>query len=424
VDVIGPIGCVYTPDDLARRLARIALARLPRHERPTVCDPACGDGSLLAAVQRLRPDAELFGLDLDADALQLARQRLGPDATLVQGDALGRRWLEGPFGVVVANPPWVSYSGRQAQPITGDRRSELRERYRLFRSWPALHSAFVELSVRLARDRIALLLPAQVCDLERYGPVRSFLRTHGRIVEPALPLGEDAFEGVVQPSCLLTIDRRGVSKSLADEPIPLTDHAAGYPALLDRLARPPAAMFTDIGVHTGNCARRLVGEVGEPIREGRDVRPYELGEPRRRFRFDYEPAGEEYFRAASLAAYRDIPILLRQTADRPMAALHRAPAYFRNSVLACRGLAGVDDALVVAWLNNSLTARYHRATVRESGQRSFPQLKVRHLRELPMPDFATAPKKLVELARAVAKRGRVEQADALDAAFVRWVRGG
>jgi SAM-dependent methyltransferase len=414
------MGSVYTPDDLARRLARAALARWPRHTPPTVCDPACGDGSLLSAVPRLRPDAELFGLDLDADALARARERLGPRVTLVRADALEHRWSEAPFGVVVANPPWVSFSGRHAQPISDDDRNRLRGRYRLFRSWPALHSAFVELAVRLARDRIALLLPAQVCDLERYGPVRTYLRTHGRIEEPALPLGERAFDGVIQPSCLLTVDRRGISTSLDDAPVPLGDREGDYPALLDRLPRPPRGMFADIGVHTGNCARKLVRDVGEPIREGRDVRPYELGAPRRRFRADYRPAGEEYFRAGPAAQYEGVPILLRQTADRPIAALHTQPAYFRNSVLACRGLDGVDHALVVAWLNNSLTARYHRATVREAGQRSFPQLKVRHLRELPLPDLAAAPPELLELARAVA-HGALDDTERLDDAFSAWV---
>jgi hypothetical protein len=418
--VIAPTGRVYTPADLARRVARLALARLPRDEPLAVCDPACGDGSLLVAVQRLRPDARLFGVDVDAAAIARARARLGSRATLVCADALDRRWVEGPFGVVVANPPWVSFSGRQAQPIDDARRADLRGRYALFRSWPALHSAFVELAVRLARDRIAMLLPAQVCDLERYGPVRAYLRTHGRIVEPALPLGERAFQGVVQPSCLLTVDRRGISSTFGNHPVPLRPSAADYPGVLDALPRPPAHLFADIGVHTGNCARKLIGDRGEPVREGRDVTPYALAAPRRRFASGYEPVGEEYFRAAPLAQYRAIPILLRQTADRPIAALHAEPAYFRNSVLACRGLPGVDDALVVAWLNNSLTARYHGATVREAGQRSFPQLKVRHLRELPMPDLRAAPASIVALARAVAREGRLERAAELDAAFAAW----
>jgi len=422
--VIAPAGRVYTPADLARRLARVALARIPRDVAPAVCDPACGDGALLDAVRTLRPDARLYGVDVDAGALSKAHTRLGGNATLVHGDAIARRWTEGPFNVVVANPPWISYSGRHAQPLADDRRAALRERYPLFRSWPALHSVFVELAVRLCRDRVALLLPAQMCDLERYGPVRSFLRTHGRIEEPARPLGERAFGDIVQPSCLLVIDRRGVSPDFGAHPIALREPRHDYPALLDALPRPPKGMFADIGVHTGNCARKLVGSGGAPIREGRDVRPYRLGEPRRRFRFDYEPKRCEYYRASPLERYREVPILLRQTADRPIAALHTSPAFFRNSVLACRGLPGVDDALVAAWLNNSLVARYHQATVREAGQRSFPQLKVRHLRELPMPPLQDAPRALAALARAVARGKDLHLAAELDCAFAGWIDPG
>ncbi|MEM8883231.1 MAG: methyltransferase domain-containing protein [Planctomycetota bacterium] len=386
--MIQPRGSVYTPRPLAEELAAAALSAWPHERAPRVCDPACGDGALLAAVAALRPDAQLHGMDCDPDALRRAQARLGARADLRCGDALRDAWPEAPFDFVVANPPWVSFSGRHAHPLPDAEREELRTRYPLFRRWPSLHAAFVQLAVRLARTRIALLLPAQVCDLERYGAVRSHLRAHGRVFEPARLLGEDVFEGVCQPTCLLVVE---CTPGEADaRPIPLRAPDLLPPAL-DALPRPPAPLFADIGVHTGNCARRLIGEQGRPIREGRDVHPYRLDAPRRRFRDDYVRTGGEYFRAAPEAVYVDVPILLRQTADRPIAALHAKPAYFRNSVLACRGLPDVDPALIVAWLNNPLVARYHQARVREAGQRSFPQVKLRHLRDLPMPDLRRVP---------------------------------
>jgi len=413
--MIAPRCRVYTPAPLAERLAALALEGWPADVSPRVCDPACGDGALLDAVRAQRPDAQLWGADLDGGALSAARARL--PATLLETDALAHAWGDAPFDIVIANPPWVSYSGRQAAPLVPTARAALRERFQLFRSWPSLHAAFVELAVRLASGRVALLLPAQICDLERYGPVRAFLRAHGALTEPAIALGEDAFDGVVQPSCMLLLDRRGVSTRQGDAPIPFGTEAATYPSLLDRLDRPPPELFADVGVHTGNCSRRLIGDRGAPIREGRDIDAFVMHSPRRRFDDAAVPADGEYFRASPLDRYRGFPIVLRQTADRPIAALHREPTYFRNSVLACRGLPGVADALVVAWLNSSLVARYHRARVRESGQRVFPQVKVRHLRDLPWPDLRAAPAHIVQLAKAAPACDLNE----LDRAWERWL---
>jgi len=435
--MVAHLGRIYTPTPIAQRLAAFALDGWDASKAPRVCDPACGDGELLRAVREQRADASLFGIDIDSSALAAP---VGSRTELLHADALTYAWRDRSFDIVIANPPWVSYSGRHAAPLPPDRRTALRERYELFRSWPSLHAAFVQLAVRIARWRVAILLPAQVCDLERYAPVRSFLRAHGRLREPALSLGEDAFDGVIQPSCILVLDRSLAPGVQGDHPILLGEGRGegvavlegagtregagirqGYPALLDRLPRAPRDSFGDIGVHTGNCSRALIGIEGVPVREGRDIAPYALAAPRKRFRSNHVAAGSEYFRAAPLAKYREIPIVLRQTASHPIAALHTDPTYFRNSVLACRGIPGVADDVLVAWLNNSLVAAYHRARVRESGQRTFPQVKVRHLRDLPLPALGRVPDSIRGLAQKVAREGRIQFAQDLDAALARWV---
>ena len=104
--------------------------------------------------------------------------------------------------------------------------------------------------------------------------------------------------------------------------------------------RPPPESFADIGVHTGNCAKKLLRPGGIPIREGKDIVAFELRAPRRTFHPDTPKEEGEYFRASPLARYRGVPIVIRQTADRPIAALHTEPTYFRNSVLACHGIPG------------------------------------------------------------------------------------
>jgi len=145
-------------------------------------------------------------------------------------------------------------------------------------------------------------------------------------------------------------------------------------------------------VHTGNAARELIGDLtaGSPgpgratVREGRDLAPYRLGAPRRSLRLDLPRDGRR-FRIGPAERYLTTPVLLRQTADRPLASLHAAPTYFRNTLLACRPPAELAPAFVVGVLNGPVAAAFHRTSFADARQRSFPQVKVSHLRRQPFP---------------------------------------
>jgi hypothetical protein len=402
---------------LAARVVERALGPLPG--APRICDPACGDGVFLVAARRflvergMAPgDAErcLFGVDVDAEAVERARREL-PGAELLVADALAMDWGGRRFDAVLGNPPWASFAGRHAADLPPGLRRTL-DRYRSFRGWPSLHGPFLELAVRLARDRVALLLPAQVLDLDGYGAVRALVRAHCR-VESVLDCGERGFEGVTQPCCALFLVRKeggsggGSTPFLAAAESPFAD-----------LRRPPPDAFADIGVHTGNCAAKLLRTRGYPIREGRDVHPYRLGRARRHFDPDARLSPGDYFRAGAIARFREVPILLRQTAPRPVAALHSDPGYFRNSVLACLGLPGLPDEVTVAWLNSSAVAHHHTTAVREASQIAFPQVKLKHLRDLPLPRVEDAPPGLFRLAREVSRDPDLEPA--LDALVSAW----
>ena len=166
------------------------------------------------------------------------------------------------------------------------------------------------------------------------------------------------------------------------------------PDVLDVLGRCPAfpaSAFGDPGVHTGNSAALLIHAAPPadahvaPIRQGRDIRRYRLADPSHWLRLDAPPVDGHYWRIGPIDRYRHAAILSRQTANRPMGALHADPAYFRNSVLACHGAPGVDDYTILAILNSTLIGCLHRATLGDASQRAFPQVKVRHLRRLPLP---------------------------------------
>lgn len=53
----------------------------------TVLEVACGTGRNLAKIERLYPEASLFGLDISEQMLATARKKLGASVPLVQADA-------------------------------------------------------------------------------------------------------------------------------------------------------------------------------------------------------------------------------------------------------------------------------------------------------------------------------------------------
>ncbi|MBE7490381.1 MAG: N-6 DNA methylase [Planctomycetes bacterium] len=427
----GP-GRVFTPRPLALRLAGAVLE--PLADPPRLMDPACGCGALLlgaieyAALRRphwlevWREDG-LHGVDSDPAAARAARRALGTalgtnGTRIVVGDGLDLA-ADVCFDAVLANPPWVSFSGRQAARIPPARRRELARRFAAFAGWPSLHAAFAELAARLAEPhgRIGLLLPLGMSDLAGYAAARAALEKHHRL-ETVADLGEHAFAGVTEPSGLFVFGP-GAGTTGPWNPVPDTQAAR----LARRFAPLPPECFGDIGIHSGNAADLLFSSRPSPrataVRVGADVRPFALQKASLWLSGRPLPAGR-YARVPDPAHMQHARILIRQTADRPIAARHQPAAAFRNSVLACFGAPGHDDDFLVALLNSDVVARIHRALHRDARQRTFPQMKVSHLRALPVPgpEIGPAYGEIARLSR------RVQSGDAtarlpLEAAILR-----
>lgn len=410
---VSGVGRVYTPRGVALRLAQMVLQ--PLSEAPSLLDPACGSGSLLlAAVEwasQQRPGwlehwlaGGLSGWDIDVAAVEVCNRVLakafGVGAVSVSSlrDGLSE---SSEFDCVLANPPWVSLSGRHARDIDPQRRSFLAEQYPAFAGWPALHTAFAEQCSRLTRPetgRLGLLLPMQMADLAGYAATRSAV-TSRLTLEHATELGEGVFPGVNEPAGMF-IFAGGASFAgpwISDEDDSLLAHVHRFSPL-----QPES--FGDVGVHTGNAASLLVarGGAGRALRVGRDIAPFALAPPSHVLRDVDLPEGK-YARVAAEPRYRDAVIVLRQTASRPIAARHEPWAYFRNSVLACYGAPGHDIDYLLGVLNSEVVARIHRAKFRDARQRTFPQLKISHLRALPIPgrDIGATYTRIANAARAV-----------------------
>jgi len=448
------LGGHYTPMPIARRAVAAALGPLCRERgregvlRLRILDPAVGSGRfLLAALDLLaeatgHPDRHraalahhcLFGIDVCAEAAALARQRIA-DAAGIAPAALERHIVAadslladlpatlgvGAFDAVVTNPPWLSHSGRQAAALAPRRRRALARRFAAFRRWPTTHGAFLELAARLLAPggRAALILPHQVCHLPGYEAARRAARARCRLEPPPEPLGEHCFPGVTQPAAIVFLHRpvavlpqgcRAQARPGVRAPAAGLDRvAARILAKLERHPPAPREAFGDIGVHSGNSARLIVhaepGPGRAPVREGRCIRAFAL-DPARKW-LDIEPdlPDGRYCTIRPLATYRRARILIRQTADRPVAARHAQPTYFRNSALACYGVEGLDDAVLLGLLNSSPLAWWHRARHADSRQRAFPQVKVAHLRALPLARDAAAIAPVVRRLEALAAQG-------------------
>lgn len=431
-------------------------------QRPLrILDPACGCGAfLLGAYQylldwhrdrRLLTRAEkkrillghIYGVDLDPQAvevtkfalvLKLLQGEIAASASLAFvehtladlgrnikcGDALiGPDFGRGPqrirsfdwqaefpgggFDVVLGNPPYLSYSGRQAARLSRAQRDYFAQHY-CAAGWRTAHGMFIELAVRhLARRMVAFIVPDQVGHLDGYGPIRALLSQHSGLREVRY-WGEQVFQHVITPALTFIADKthrgptvvRRANGSYAtriyqrDEP--WTDGAADD--LLAKLriqASSLGKLVADPGVHTGNCAAKLVRPApagtpaDAPVLEGRQVSRYRCDPPKKVLRLDYRPQDGEYFTIRPRLKYAVAQFVIRQTAAFPIVGPREHTDYFRNSLLALYApIDGTDIRYLVGLLNSRLLRYVYRQTVPESRQKAFPQVKVRSLRALPI----------------------------------------
>ena len=306
----------------------------------------------------------------------------------------------GGFDAVIGNPPYLSYSGRQAVGLLAPVRRYLRDHYNRT-GWPAAHAYFIEQATRqLARRRIAFVVPAQVGHLDGYAPTRALLLGLAEVRY----WGEAVFAEAVTPALTFIADKEyeGIMTIIEqDSRVETAKINPGQPwrgdadaALLDKLYRESESLGSlvgDVGVHTGNCASAVVfptrnaPEGSVPILEGKDVGRYRCATPAQAFRVGYAPAPGEYSSVRPQGRYSAAPFVIRQTAAYPIVGPRRHAIVFRNSLLA---LYPPDDGRAVEYLVGILNSRLCRyvysQTVREGDQRAFPQVKIGTLRRLPI----------------------------------------
>ncbi len=309
----------------------------------------------------------------------------------------------GGFSAVIGNPPYLSFSGRQAIPLTTDQR-EYYARHYPGSGWQTSHGFFIVKAHSLVKRMVGLIVPDQVGHLKGYESIRAFVTGASSLVAVRY-WGENVFPGVVTPALTLVTDKahRGTTEMQTADGLrrdcKIRSGSAWVPPsrhsdLIKKLqaqSKPLDHCFGDPGVHTGNCAKKLVLPLDEappdsvPVLEGKQVSRYLCRRPAKVLRLGYDASSGEYFRIGSSERYRSAPFVIRQTASHPIVGPRRHAEYFRNTLLALYPPEdGRDVRFVVAILNSRLMRYVYSVAVRESDQKAFPQVKVRSLRALPI----------------------------------------
>lgn len=219
-------GIVYTPPGIARMILNEAALR--EQAIPVICDPACGDGALLAeAARRLctlpRPAAraalrKLTGFDIDANALAACRERLDetirpvmgrwkPDWKLAMLDVLSRkaeRYKES-FTHIIGNPPYV-----RVQHLEETRRKLIREHWTLGSGATDLFIIFFEAGLELLRPggRLAFITPSSWMRSQAGAALRETLtRLHD--IRRIIDFGDrQMFDGVTTYTAITSVSKR------------------------------------------------------------------------------------------------------------------------------------------------------------------------------------------------------------------------
>ena len=432
-------GCFYTPKALVDKIVRMTIAPIARcGVPPSILDPAVGTGCfLLGCADYLSEQGfdrsailkNLHGVDCDPVAVEIARYSLWlwsenpsretDDLSSIRcADSLSPDAFHEPaeYDAVIGNPPWVSFSGRQAEELPEPLRQDYSQRFYGFQGWLSTHGLFMELAVRLCKPggRISLLSPIQITDLAGYAKLREVITTHATL-DGVEHIGESQFDGVTQPAGIYSFTKR--EAPMEGSPVewstklPENDPCNSLIQKLVRHPTLPLRTFRDMGVHTGNSAALILTDDlsrddSFPVREGRQITRYALAPAEKGLLIREDLPPQHYFRVGPQDNYTSVSILIRQTATRPMAAIHDNPGYFRNSVLACHPPEGVDPFALLGLLNSRLIAFFHRHKFRDSRHQAFPQVKISHLRSIPVPECDMG--KLAELAR---KRNAVNPDD-------------
>jgi hypothetical protein len=350
-------------------------------------------------------------------------------------------FAEGGFDVVLSNPPWGQ------KTISADSKTK----HFMLTVFPSSRGIFdffrpfLELAIRLTRlgGWVGLVLP-DILLLKNYEATRVFVLRNTSInkidwwpqpfssavidvITMALrrgstPAGHQLTARVHEGNRATTLlipqqdfwenDRRTFNLFLTEEKRRLLEHLRRLPCMAD---------FFDIheGVHSGNIRHELfvpveVDSTCRPlILSGSEVQPYCIrwagnfirlaALPERRTRQRYANLGRREWHAG-------VKVIVRRTGDKITAAVDDNGYYVSNNLflILARDSCGLDLWGLCAFLNSSFATWFLR-TIEPREGRAFAEVKIKHLRRLPLPESVAQIGECARLNSLGAQRGAIEQ---------------
>lgn len=301
------------------------------------------------------------------------------------------------FDAIIGNPPYLSFSGPHSVEIPDAMRAYLKDTFSSFR-WPSTHALFIERSVVfLSRRYVAFIVPDQVAHLQGYRPLRELVQEHAGLVDVHY-WGENVFKGVLTPALTFLVDKdfNGPTKIVEEDgDIRFGTISGGanwnisaLPTLLEKVRvrsfsiRP---FIKDCGIMTNRSKEQVIpitdsSEDDIPVLEGTSIQRYTCAPPTHAVHKDPSLRIRR-----SEETYRDAAFLIRQTAAYPIVGPHEHALHFRNSLLALYAPSPWPDVrYIVGILNSRLMRVIYTETIREAGQKTFPQVKIGSLGSLPL----------------------------------------
>lgn len=193
-------GAFYTPPELVDWVLDRAVP--PGTQR--VLDPACGTGHFLVAAARIVGVAGVFGSDLDAEAVAIARERLAAADPSVPVAQLERQvrvadgltaWTGERFDAVVGNPPFLGQLKR-GTATAGPRAHRLG-------AYTDTSAVFLHRALDLVADggTVALVQPLSILAARDATAVRAAVAERGRVAELWVSDGAE-FDGAAVRTCV------------------------------------------------------------------------------------------------------------------------------------------------------------------------------------------------------------------------------
>lgn len=436
-------GLYYTPQRTVAKMMDEMERVTPGIREKRMIDPCCGTGNfLLEALRRGIPFENLYGMDIDEDAVKIARMNLRlngiRDERLLAehircGDYL-RDAVPGTFDLIVGNPPWgYVYSEEEKAAFLGEYQCASRH-------GTESYDLFLERSIRLAGPdtRIGFVLPEAILNVGRHRTIREILRqkTGLRFV---CYIG-NAFRGVSCPVILLGAERRemeengdigeaglgcritcGTQTRILRLPRDLTDHYWNFDVTDEeervlRKIRPEServylkgnADFA-LGIVTGSNREFLSEECvpgSEMVLRGSDIERYTYRDSGVYLRYDrarlQQAAREEFYRAEEKLIYRFIgttPAFAYD--DRGLLTLNSA------NILIPR-MEGYSIRYILAVLNSPVVSFWCRKKYRSV------KLLRSHIEEIPIPEASEEEQReIVKLVDEILRRKKEEDTNGI-----------